>query len=150
MGQEVQDGVSSVADADRPGRPHTAYTSARVLHLKRLTQENRRVTNDEVALELGIGHGCAHHIMHDVLQYHQVCVHHNWKGHISSAHSYEMEAGSIISSQKQRQGARGGTVGRGTALQVGRSRVRFPMVLLEFFIFIILPAALWLWDRLSL
>ena len=31
---------------------------------------------------------------------------------------------------------------RGTALQAGRSRVRFPMVSLEFFIDIILPAAL--------
>ena len=37
-------------------------------------------------------------------------------------------------------GARGGSVGWGTALQVGRSRVRFPMVSLEFFIDIILPA----------
>ena len=32
------------------------------------------------------------------------------------------------------EGARGKTVGWGTALQVGRSRVRFPMVWLEFFI----------------
>ena len=38
---------------------------------------------------------------------------------------------------------RGGAVDSGTALQVGRSRVRFPMVSLEFFIDIILPAALW-------
>ena len=38
--------------------------------------------------------------------------------------------------------ARGGTVGSGTALQAGRSRVRFPTVPLEFFIDIILPAAL--------
>jgi hypothetical protein len=30
-------------------------------------------------------------------------------------------------------GARGGAVGWGTALQVGRSRVRFPMVSLDFF-----------------
>ena len=35
------------------------------------------------------------------------------------------------------------TVGWGTALQAGRSRVRFPMVSLESFIDIILPAALW-------
>ena len=31
-------------------------------------------------------------------------------------------------------GERGGAVGWGTALKAGRSRVRFPMVLLEFFI----------------
>jgi hypothetical protein len=40
------------------------------------------------------------------------------------------------------RGARIGAVGRGTALQAGRSRVRFPIVQLEFFTGIILPAAL--------
>jgi hypothetical protein len=44
----------------------------------------------------------------------------------------------------------GGTVCSGTALQAGRSRVRFPMVSLQFFIGIILPAALWPWGRLGL
>jgi len=39
---------------------------------------------------------------------------------------------------------------RGTALHAGRSWVRFPLVSLEFFIDIILPAALWPWGRLSL
>jgi len=42
-------------------------------------------------------------------------------------------------------GVRGGAVGRGTALQAGRSRVPFPMVSLNFFFDIILPAALWPW-----
>jgi hypothetical protein len=36
------------------------------------------------------------------------------------------------------------------ALQVGRSRVRFPTVSLQFFIGIILPAALWPWGWLNL
>jgi len=44
-----------------------------------------------------------------------------------------------------RFGVRGGAVGWATALQAGRSRVRFPMVSLEFFIDIILPAAIWPW-----
>ena len=38
---------------------------------------------------------------------------------------------------------RGGAVGWGTALQAGRPRFRFTVVSLEFFIDIILPAALW-------
>jgi len=46
--------------------------------------------------------------------------------------------------------ARGSAVGWGTALQVGRSRVRFPMVSLKCYIDIILPAALWPWGTLSL
>jgi hypothetical protein len=47
-------------------------------------------------------------------------------------------------------GARGGAVGWGTALQAGGLRVRFPMVSLKLFIDIILPAALWPCDLLSL
>ena len=46
--------------------------------------------------------------------------------------------------------AAGSAVGWGTALQVGKSRVRFPMVSLKFFIEINLPAALWPWGWLSL
>jgi hypothetical protein len=45
-------------------------------------------------------------------------------------------------------GARGGALGWGTALQAGRSRIRFPMSSLEFFIDVLFPAALWPWVRL--
>jgi len=41
--------------------------------------------------------------------------------------------------------ARGGTIGRGTALQAGESRFWFPIVPLEFFIIITLPAAYGNW-----
>ena len=47
-------------------------------------------------------------------------------------------------------GVRDGAVGWGTELQAGSSRVRFLMVLMEFFIGIILPVALFPWARLSL
>ena len=51
---------------------------------------------------------------------------------------------------QRKKGARRSAVGWGTALQVGRSRFPFPMVSLEFFIDIILPAAPWPWGRPSL
>ena len=47
-------------------------------------------------------------------------------------------------------GTRGGAVRWGTVLQTVRSRVRFPMVSLEFFFDVILPVALWPWGWLSL
>jgi hypothetical protein len=43
-------------------------------------------------------------------------------------------------------GVRGSAFGLGTAIQAGRTQVRFPMVSLEFFIDIILLASLWSWD----
>jgi len=47
-------------------------------------------------------------------------------------------------------GARDGAFGSGTALQAGKARVRFPFVSLEFFVDVILPAAIWSWGRLTL
>ena len=46
--------------------------------------------------------------------------------------------------------SRGGAVCWGTGLQAGESWVRFPMASWEFFIYIILPAALRHWSRRSL
>ena len=48
------------------------------------------------------------------------------------------------------EGARSGAGGWGTALQAGRSQVQFPTASLDFFIDVILRAALWSWGRLSL
>jgi hypothetical protein len=42
-------------------------------------------------------------------------------------------------------GAHGGALGWGTALEPGRSQVRYLTVSLEFLIYVILPAALWPW-----
>jgi hypothetical protein len=50
----------------------------------------------------------------------------------------------------KQNGAHGGAVGLGTALQAEMSRVRFRMILLQFSINVNLPAALWPLGRLSL
>ena len=68
--------------------------------------------------------------------------------HISSVNSQDEQL--LLWHLKSPLGARSGTVGWGTTLQARRSRVRFLMVSLEFFIDIILPATVWSWDRLSL
>ena len=79
-----------------------------------------------------------------------------WFAHVAYSMTGGIEARSVCTQpvilicNDQLVGARGGAVGRGTALQAGRSLVRFPMVSLGFFIEIILPAALWPWVRLSL
>jgi hypothetical protein len=53
----------------------------------------------------------------------------------------------IFTSTKSNRGSSGGAVGWGTAIQAVRLRIRFPMVSLEFFIDIILPAAQWPWGN---
>jgi hypothetical protein len=56
---------------------------------------------------------------------------------------------SINNTTTSRNGVRCGEVGWGSTLPAGRLRVRSPMLTLEFFIDIILPAALWPWSWLS-
>jgi hypothetical protein len=48
------------------------------------------------------------------------------------------------------QGARSSVIVWGTMLQAGRSWVRFPLRSLNFSIYLILPAVIWSWGRLSL
>jgi len=37
-----------------------------------IVKENRRATVHEIAAHLDVSHGSAHHIVHDVLQFHKV------------------------------------------------------------------------------
>ena len=90
-------------------------------------------------------YGTVHHITED----NNIYSHHPWELQMSHNESAIRDTCEIWQSWYS-MGARGGAVGWGTALQDGRSRVRFPMVSLEFFIDIILLAAVWPWGRLSL
>jgi len=65
-------GVSSVTDSPRPGQAHRVVTPEAIAAVEAIVEENRRVTVHEIAAHLDMGHGSAHHTVHDVLQFHKV------------------------------------------------------------------------------
>ena len=64
-----------------------------------------------------------------------------FRKHCEVGPSYWLSLQEAASASNKPAGARRSAVGGGTALQVGRSRVRFPRASLKFFIDIILPTA---------
>ena len=65
-------GVSSVTDSPPPGQAHWVVTPEAIAAVETIVKENRRVTVHEIAAQLDTSHGSAHHIVHDVLQFHKV------------------------------------------------------------------------------
>jgi hypothetical protein len=47
-------------------------TPEAIAAVEAIVKENRRVTVNEIAAHLDMSHGSAHHIVHDVLQFHEV------------------------------------------------------------------------------
>ena len=65
-------GISSVTDSPRPGQAHRVVTPEAIAAVEAIVKENRFVTVNEIAARLDMSHGSAHHIVHDVLQFHKV------------------------------------------------------------------------------
>jgi len=65
-------GVSSVTDSPRPDQAHRVVTPEAIAAAEVIVKENRRATVHKIAAHLDMSHGSAHHIIHDVLQYHKV------------------------------------------------------------------------------
>ena len=65
-------GISCVTDSPRPGQAHRVVTPEAIAAAEATVKENRRVTVHEIAAHLDMSHGPAHHIVHDVLQFHKV------------------------------------------------------------------------------
>jgi len=64
-------GIRSVTDSPRPGQAHRVVTPEAIAAVEAIVKENRRVTVNEIAAHLDMSHGSAHHIVHDVLQFHK-------------------------------------------------------------------------------
>ena len=65
-------GISSVTGSPRPGQARQVVTPEAIASVEAIMKENRRVAVHEIAAHLDMSHGSAHHIVHDVLQYHKV------------------------------------------------------------------------------
>ena len=59
-------------ECPRPGQAHPVVTPEVTEAAEATVKENRRVTMSEIAAHLDMSHGSAHHIVHDVLQFHKV------------------------------------------------------------------------------
>jgi len=71
--RKFPNGVSSVKDSPRPDQAHRIVTPEAIAAVDAIVKENHRVTVHKIAAHLDMSHGSAHHIFHDVLQFHKVC-----------------------------------------------------------------------------
>jgi hypothetical protein len=67
--RKFRNSVTSVADAPRPGQAHHIVTPESIAAAEAIVMDNRRVMVNEIAANLNISHGSAHHIIHDVLKF---------------------------------------------------------------------------------
>ena len=65
-------GISSVTVSPQPNQSHRVVTPEAIAEVEAIVKENRRVTVNEIAAHMDMSHGSAHHIFHDVLQFHKV------------------------------------------------------------------------------
>jgi len=63
---------STLTDSPRPGQAYRVVTPEAIAAVDAIVKENRRVTVHEIVAHLDMSHGSAHHIVHDVLQFHKM------------------------------------------------------------------------------
>ncbi|GBN19219.1 hypothetical protein AVEN_218036-1 [Araneus ventricosus] len=71
--QRYEVGRLNIKDLPRPGQAHVVTNSATISAVDELIRQNRRITTREIAVELSISKGTAHHIIHKTLGYGKVC-----------------------------------------------------------------------------
>ena len=67
-----ENGRTSVMDAERSGRPSTSTTDEELEEARSIILTDRRVTIEEITLQLGISQGTAYSLVHDILGFHKV------------------------------------------------------------------------------
>jgi len=71
--RKFMNSISSVTDSPQPGQAHRVVTPDLIAVVEAIMKKNCHVvTVNETATHLDMSHGSAHHIIHDVLQFHKV------------------------------------------------------------------------------
>jgi hypothetical protein len=70
--RKFRNSATSVADAPLSGQAHRVVTPESIAAAEAIVMDNRRVMVNEIAANLNISHGSAHHIIHDVLKFRKV------------------------------------------------------------------------------
>ena len=68
--RKFMNNISSVTDSPQPGQAHQVVTPEAIAAA--IVKEDRRVTVNEIAAHIDKSNGSAHHIVHDILQFHKV------------------------------------------------------------------------------
>jgi len=77
--RKFMNGISSVTDSPGPSQAHRVVTPETIAAVEAIVKENRLITVNEIAARVDMSHGSAHHIVHDVLQFHKVSVNYEIK-----------------------------------------------------------------------
>ena len=64
--------MTSVTDALHPDQAYRVVTPESTAAVEAIVMENHCVTVDEIATNLNISHSSAHHMIHDMLRFHEV------------------------------------------------------------------------------
>lgn len=68
-----ESGRNSVEDEIRQGRPVSSVTDDNIQRVEQMILDNRRVTEDEIAIAMNISHGSVHTIISEHLKFRKVC-----------------------------------------------------------------------------
>ena len=77
--RKFREGRTSLQDNARPGQAHRAITPDAIGRINGLIQANRRITEEEIRVQVGISHGSVHTIIKDHLHYRKICA--QWVPH---------------------------------------------------------------------
>ena len=67
-----KNGRTSVMDTERLGQPSTSTTDEKLEEARAIILIDKRVTKEEIALQVGISQGTAYSLVHDILGFHKV------------------------------------------------------------------------------